>query len=39
VEIFNDTHSMRGWVGPKTGLDDVEKIKIYCTCRESNPDS
>jgi hypothetical protein len=23
-----DTHWIRGWVGPRAGLDDVEKIKF-----------
>jgi hypothetical protein len=26
-------------VGPRAGLDAVEKIKISCPCRESNPGS
>jgi hypothetical protein len=24
-----DTHSIKGWVGPKAGLDDVEKRKFF----------
>jgi hypothetical protein len=27
------------WVGPRPGLDTVEKRKISCSCQESNPDS
>jgi hypothetical protein len=30
---------IRGWVGPRAGLDVTEKIEISCPCRESNPDS
>jgi hypothetical protein len=30
------THWIRGWVGPRVGLDAVEKRKIL-HCRESNP--
>jgi hypothetical protein len=26
-----------GWVGPRTGLDDTERRKISCPCRDSNP--
>jgi hypothetical protein len=26
-----------GWVGPRAGLDAVEKRKIFCPFRESNP--
>jgi hypothetical protein len=29
------SHWIGGWVGPRTGLDDVEKRKIF-HCRESN---
>jgi hypothetical protein len=31
------THWMGGWVGPRTGLDVVEKRKVALLCRESNP--
>jgi hypothetical protein len=31
------THWIGGWVGPRGGLDDVEKS--VCSCQESNPDS
>jgi hypothetical protein len=31
------THWIAGWVGPKSGLDAVEKKKILY-CRESNAD-
>jgi hypothetical protein len=33
------THWIRGWVGPRAGLDDVEKRILSCPCRESNPGS
>jgi hypothetical protein len=33
------THCIGGWVGPKAGLDVMEKSKISCTYRESNADS
>jgi hypothetical protein len=32
------THCMGGWVGSRTGLDDM-KWKIFCTCWELNLDS
>ena len=28
-----------GWVGPRTSLNVLEKNKISCSCRESNPGS
>jgi hypothetical protein len=31
------THWIGGWVSPRAGLDAVEKRKISCPCRESNP--
>jgi hypothetical protein len=31
------THGIRGWVGPRAGLDDVERRNISCPCRDSNP--
>jgi hypothetical protein len=31
------THPIGDWVGPGAGLDAVEKRKISCPCRESNP--
>jgi hypothetical protein len=30
-------HRIGGRVGPRTGLDAVEKRKISCPCQESNP--
>jgi hypothetical protein len=35
-EITHRTHWIRGWVGPKTGLDAVEKREIL-HCRVLNP--
>jgi hypothetical protein len=35
-ERFPGTHWIGGWLGPRVGLDDVEKGKIR-HCRESNP--
>jgi hypothetical protein len=32
------THWIGGWVGPRVGLDAMEKKKV-CSCREPNPDS
>jgi hypothetical protein len=32
-------HWVGGWVGPRTGLDAMEKRKIFCPCGESIPDS
>jgi hypothetical protein len=32
-----DTHWIEGWMGPRVGLDIVEKGKISCPSRESNP--
>jgi hypothetical protein len=34
----SSAHWIGGWVGPRAGLDAAEKIKISCSCRESNPD-
>jgi hypothetical protein len=31
------SHWMRGWVGPRTGLDVVAKKENPCSCREWNP--
>jgi hypothetical protein len=31
------THCIGGWVGPTAGLDTVEKRKISCPYRESDP--
>jgi hypothetical protein len=31
------THWTGGWVGPRVGLEAVEKINIFCACWESNP--
>jgi hypothetical protein len=34
------THWMRGWVGPRAGLNTVAKMKksCHCSCREFNPE-
>jgi hypothetical protein len=37
-EIFTGTHYIRGWVGPRTGVDTEEKRKFSCSFRELNPD-
>jgi hypothetical protein len=31
------THWEGDWMGPRTGLDAVEKRKTFCPCRGSNP--
>jgi hypothetical protein len=31
------THWIQGWVGPRVGLEAVEKRKISCPCQEQNP--
>jgi hypothetical protein len=31
------THLIGCWVGPRGGLDAVDKRKIFCLCRKSNP--
>jgi hypothetical protein len=36
-EIPAGTYRTRGWVGPRTGLDAVEKIKISAPARNRNP--
>jgi hypothetical protein len=36
VEIAPGSHWIGGWVGPRTGLDAVEKRKILY-CQEPNP--
>jgi hypothetical protein len=33
-----DTHGIEGWMGPRAGLDDVEKSTVW-TSRDSNSDS
>jgi hypothetical protein len=38
-ENAHGTHWIEGWVRPNVGLDAVEKRKISCSCRESEPDS
>jgi hypothetical protein len=35
-ESAPNTHWIGSWVGPRAGLDDVEKIKISFPCQESN---
>jgi hypothetical protein len=35
-EVVPGTHWIRGWVGPRGGLDALEKRKIL-HCRKSNP--
>jgi hypothetical protein len=30
-------HSIEGWVGPRTGLDALEKIKFFELHRDFNP--
>jgi hypothetical protein len=35
VEKVPDTH----WMGPRAGLDVVQKKEISCTCQEQNPGS
>jgi hypothetical protein len=32
------THWIRGWVGPRAGLDAGARRKILCPCRGSDPD-
>jgi hypothetical protein len=31
------THWVGGWVGLRAGLDTVDRVKILCLCRGSNP--
>jgi hypothetical protein len=38
-EIVPGTHWIGGWVGPRAGLDAMEKRKISFPCWESNPGS
>jgi hypothetical protein len=35
VETSDGTHCIGGWVGPKAGLEAVEKRKISRPCQES----
>jgi hypothetical protein len=35
--IIPGTQWIRGWVGPRTGMQDTEK-RNACLCRDSNPD-
>jgi len=30
-------HSVGGWVGPRSGLNALEKMKTSWSCRDSNP--
>jgi hypothetical protein len=39
AETVLGTHWVRGWVGPKAGMDAVEELKISFPCLESNPNS
>jgi hypothetical protein len=39
IETAAGTHCIGGWVGPRAGLDVMEKRKIPCPCLELNPDS
>jgi hypothetical protein len=32
-----DRQGIGGWVGPRAGLNSMEKRKISCPCQESNP--
>jgi hypothetical protein len=36
-QIAPAIHLIGGWMGPRAGLDLVEKRKISCPCLESNP--
>ena len=31
------THCVRGWMGPTASLENLEKRKIPCLCRDLNP--
>jgi hypothetical protein len=37
-ETAPGTHYIQGWVGPRAGLDVMEKRKISCPYQELNPD-
>jgi hypothetical protein len=39
MEVSGELHAhfTGGWVGPRAGLDTVEKRKVFCPFRESNP--
>jgi hypothetical protein len=36
-ESVLDVHWIEGWVGPRIGMDTVEKINIFFLYQESNP--
>jgi hypothetical protein len=38
-ETAPGTHFIGGWVGPRAGMDSMEKRRIFYPFRESNPDS